>query len=307
MGALVLVALVALGPVGPRGGASPCGLLRQEAEGLVDSYPPCFEVTLEAEVSGRPPLEVVWELPGGGLLQGNPVVLDTGLLPAGFSEIELTVSNAAGSASRPVAIAVESLAFPRPPSFAGVEGTTVAARAETTGATEWRWTWGDGTGTGWLSGCEGYAPTHTYPAPGTYQVRVEARSCREGPLVAVGTVEVGGGTAPLIERFQAVCPTEPFCSFGVGEAVAFDTVVSGPVDAFLYDWNGDGFDDDATPVPLASHVYQAAGAYVPRLTVVSGTQVDVRHHAAPIEVVGGGTVLFADGFESGDLSRWTLP
>jgi hypothetical protein len=273
----------------------------------VSSYPPCFEVTLDAEASGRPPLEFAWTLPDGTTLHGNPVVLDTGLLATGFSEIELTVTNSAGSVTHPVAIAVESLAFPSAPSFTVIEGTTVSAQAGTAGATEWRWTWGDGTATPWLSGCAGYAPTHTYPAPGTYQVRVEARSCREGPLVATGTLDVGGGTTPLIERFQAVCATEPFCSFAAGEAIQLDTVVSAPVDAFLYDWNGDGFDDEVAASPVSAHVYSAAGAFTPRLTVIAGTSLDVRHHAAPIEVLGSGSALFSDGFESGDLRHWRVP
>jgi PKD repeat protein len=304
---LLLLLTATLGPGGPQASPSPCGASAGAASGLVSSYPPCFEVTLEAEATGAPPLSYTWSLPGGATLSGNPAVLDTALLPAGFHEITLTVTNAAGVATYPVLLAIEELGFSSLPTFSIVDGTTVSARANTTGATEWRWSWGDGTSSGWLSGCEGYAPAHTYPAPGTYSVSVEARSCRSGPLTATGTLDLGGSTAPLIERFQAVCPTEPFCSFDTGEAVPFDVLVSVTVDSYLVDWNGDGFDEEVTFSPVTSHVFTAPGYYLPRLTVLAGTSLDVRYHEAPIEVLGSPALLFSDGFESGDLRHWTLP
>lgn len=307
MEALVLLLTLAPGPDGLAGGVPPCGEGVRAASELFPTYPPCFEVTLEAEVSGRPPLEVTWTLPDGGTLTGNPVALDTGLLPTGFSEILLEVSNDAGTVSSSVALAVEPLRFSPGPSFTVLDGTTVAAEAQTTGATQWRWSWGDGTGTGWLSGCEGYAPTHTYPAPGTYAVRVEARSCREGPLAATATLDLGGGTAPLVERFEVVCPTAPFCSFEAGVPVPFDVVVSGTVDAYLYDWDGDGSDEEVVASPVFEHVFSTAGFFIPRLTVVSGSDFDVRHLEAPVEIVAGSGVLFSDGFESGDLRHWRVP
>lgn len=304
---LLTVLHVALGSTGPRGGFSPCGEPGPVASELVSAYPPCFEVTLEADVSGLPPFEVTWTLPGGSVLTGNPVVLDTGLLPTGFSEVVLAVSNDHGTVTHPVALSVEPLAFSSPPSFTVVEGTTVQARANTTGATEWRWSWGDGTTTAWLSGCDGFAPTHTYPAPGTYAVQVDARSCRDGPLTATGTLDLGSVGAPLIERFQARCSTEPFCAAEAGQALAFDSLVSGPVDTYLYDWTGDGFDDEVGSEPIPAHVFASPGFYTPRLTVVSGSSVDIRYHPAPIEVFSTSTLLFADDFESGDLRHWSLP
>lgn len=307
MDPLVLLLTATLGPAGPQVLFSPCGAVVEEASGLVSSYPPCFEVTLEAEATGAPPLSYTWTLPGGAALTGNPAVLDTGLLPAGFHEITLTVSNAAGAATYPVLLAVEDLGFSSPPTFTLLEGTTVSARANTTGATEWRWSWGDGTSSGWLSGCDGFSPVHTYPAPGTYSVSIEARSCRSGPLTAIGTLELGGGTPPLIERFAALCPTQPFCSFDVGTPVPFEIQVSGAVEWFLFDWNGDGFDDQASFSPVAAHVFTSPGAFLPRLTVLAGSSFDIRYHEAPLEILAVSGPLFADDFETGDLRKWSLP
>lgn len=304
VGALLLSA--ALGALSVEGGPSPCAAVEGESS-ILPSYPPCFEVTLTAHSSGAPPLTHLWTLPTGTVLTGNPLVLDTELLPTGFNSIELTVSNDAGTASLPVALVVEDLAFTAPPSFTLTAETTVAALANTRGATEWRWSWGDGAVTPWTSGCPGYAPTHTYPAPGTYQVIVEARSCRAGPVTATGTLDIGGAPVDIIEDFRVLCPTSPFCTFDVGESVAFEIVVNGNPDSYLYDWGGDGFDDEASPVPVLEHAFAEPGYYTPRLTVLAGQTVDRQFHPAPIEIVAASALLFDHDFETGTLAGWTLP
>jgi PKD repeat protein len=273
----------------------------------VPSYPPCFEVTYTADATGAPPLTFTWTLPDGTTLSGNPLTLDTGLLSTGFNAIELEVTNGAGAVIYPVSLVVEDLAFTAPPKFTPADETTIAAVANTTGATEWRWSWGDGTVSPWTTGCAGYAPTHTYPAPGLYTVSVEARSCRSGPLTATGILDLGGATTPLIETFEAVCLTAPFCTFDAGEIVAFRTIVSASPDAYLYDWNADGFDDEVSATPAASHVFVTPGFYTPRLTVLAGTASDRRDHEAPIQIVLGSTLLFDHDFENGSLAGWIRP
>lgn len=189
-----------------------------------------------------------------------------------------------------------------------VSGTTVAATANTRGATEWRWSWGDGTATAWTPGCAGYAPTHTYATTGTYTVRLEARSCRSGPVSTTVTVGVGTGTTPLsVDRFAAVCPEAPFCSVAAGEPLAFETLVSGAPEAYLYDWNGDGLADEVATAPVPAHTYSAPGIYTPRVTVFAGTSEASASLEAPLEVVAGSGFLFSHDFESGDLSGWEVP
>ena len=291
---------------GPAPG-SPCAAVAAVGGGELVSYPPCFEVTLTAEATGQPPLDFTWTLPGGLTLSGNPVVLDTGLLPQGFHEISLRVENAAGSAEVPVHLVVEALGFAAAPAVVSAGGSTVTLRANTTGATEWRWSWGDGTATGWLSGCAGYGPSHTYPGPGSYQVTLDARSCRGGPISWTGTLEVRHETPPSIERFLVVCPTAPFCSFATGAEVEFEVEVSGAAQLYVYDWDGDGADDELAGVPVLRHVFGVPGYFVPRLTVIGAGASVTAFHPAPIEVLGQPPFLFSDGFESGDLRHWTLP
>lgn len=307
MTAGVLLFAAALGAFSVEGGPSPCAALDRDSS-FLPSYPPCFEVTLTADTSGAPPLTHLWTLPTGTILTGNPLVLDTELLPTGFNTIDLTVSNHAGTASLPVTLVVEDLAFTAPPSFTLTTETTVAALANTTGATQWRWSWGDGTVSPWTSGCPGYAPSHTYPAPGTYQVIVEARSCRAGPITATGTLDVGGAPpVDLIEDFRVLCPTSPFCTFAVGDVLSFATVLNHPPDSYIYDWDGDGFDDEASAAAVLEHVYSEPGYYTPRLTVLAGQAVDRQFHPAPIEILAASSLLFDHDFEAGTLAGWTVP
>ena len=291
---------------GPGGGCPYLAALGPEEAG-VHSYPPCFEVTLGAEATGRGPLAYTWTVAGGPVLTGNPAVLDTGLLSDGVHQVTLEVRNSEGSARYPVDLVVERLGFSGDPVVTPIGGDSVAFRAGTLGATEWRWTWGDGTATGWLSGCAGFAPTHTYPGAGSYRVTVEARSCREGPVTWSGTLEVTEETPPVIESFGVLCAGAPFCSFAVGEAVGFGVEVSGTASLYLYDWDGDGVSDELAGAPVAEHVYTEAGYYTPRLTVVGAGSSDTAVLVAPIEVVAAPGLLFSDGFESGDLRNWTLP
>lgn len=296
-------------PGSPGGDAGVCDWAARAGSGGIPAYPPCFEVELAADVTGLPPLTFTWTLPGGAVLTGNPVTVDTGLLSEGFQEIRLRVSGPAGVVEHPVHLVVESLGFSGAPSLTTLGDGRVEMRANTTGATEWRWSWGDGSGTGWLSGCAGYAPNHAYPGPGFYEVTVEARSCRGGPVSWSGLLEVRDTAAPSIERFRVVCATTPFCTFEVGEVVPFEVEASGVVAVYAYDWDGDGVDDELAGAPVTEHRYERAGFFLPRLTVIGVGAADLAILEAPVAIVegSGGDAIFSDGFESGDLSRWTVP
>lgn len=305
-----LLALVsALVALPASGAAAPCGPA-PAASSIAPSYPACFEVTLDADVTGVGPFEFTWSLPTGETLDGNPAVLDTGLLPSGFHELVLSVANAHGVDTHTVSLIVEPLEFLEPPTFTR-DGLAVSAVANTRGATEWRWHWGDGTRTGWLTGCDGYAPTHAYATEDVYTVTVEARSCRAGPLSATGAVDLRGDEpSVLVERFEAVCPTAPFCTFSTDDEVPFLVELAAPasVTALLYDWNGDGFDDEITTAPVTAHRFLSPGFPQPRLTALAGSTAHSVTLAAPLQIIGGEPeLLFEDGFESGDLRHWSLP
>ncbi|MDX1998698.1 MAG: PKD domain-containing protein [Thermoanaerobaculia bacterium] len=271
------------------------------------TYPPCFPVTLTAnDVRGRPPLTFTWTLPNGaGTLTGNPTTLDTNRLPAGFHTIQLEIRNAHGVARSSISLVVESLGFATTPTATRQPDGSYRFHAQTSGATEWRWTWGDGTGTPWLTGCDGLELEHRFPAPGTYTVTVEARNCRQPAISRVFTVQV---VQQILEiaTFQPSCPTTPYCTFPTGAPVPFAQSIAGPAALYLYDWNGDGFDEEVSAAPVLSHAYPSPGFYLPRLTVFGVDQAVSRSAPAPIQITGSPlNLIFADGFETGNLSRWS--
>ncbi|MDX1996820.1 MAG: hypothetical protein SF066_03795, partial [Thermoanaerobaculia bacterium] len=84
---------------------------------ILPTYPPCFPVTLTAnDVRGRPPLTFTWTLPtGAGTLTGNPTILDTNRLPAGFHTVQLEIRNPWGVARSSISLVVEALGFASTP------------------------------------------------------------------------------------------------------------------------------------------------------------------------------------------------
>ncbi|MDX1998978.1 MAG: hypothetical protein SF066_14775, partial [Thermoanaerobaculia bacterium] len=102
------------------------------------------------------------------------------------------------------------------------------------------------------------------------------------------------------------CPTTPYCTFPTGAPVPFAQAVAGPAALYLYDWNGDGFDEEVSAASVLSHAYPSPGFYLPRLTVFGVDQAVSRSAPAPIQITGSPqSLIFADGFERGDLSRWS--
>jgi hypothetical protein len=246
--------------------------------------PPCVPVELTADVEGKPPLTLTWQGAGGFTASGNPVVVDTGLLPAGEQSIVLTVANAYGEATAAVSLAVAQLApIPRAPvpdeaPSADLEATFTITAA---GAYEWRWDFGDGTTTPWLApqcAFETSTVTHTFPAPGTYQVTATARNCRDGEHTSQPlAISVGDPDVIAIRRFEALGCDEVFCLFDVGEEVRFEVETSAPPERYLWDWDGDGTVDEVT-TGVVAHRYEAFGIYVPVLRVERGEGVDVLLH-----------------------------
>jgi hypothetical protein len=272
------------------------------------SWPPCIDVTFTGhDVTGLPPFTFTWEVSNGFRFYGNPGVLDTAALPPGFFSLRLLATNAYGTGqSQPVFFTIEALQTITAPSWENLGGLAVQFVAHTEGAVEYQWEWGDGTTSPWLPGCDGSQPVHTYPAAGTYTARLRARNCRDPVLLgAPFPVTVTEEAQLAILDWHAVCPFG-FCIFDLGEAIAFVHSVQGSPTTYAYDWNGDGITDQLAEAPVPAHAYPQQGTFTPRLTVSRGTQVATFLHAVPIFIQPGTGALFADGFESGDLSAWSL-
>lgn len=108
------------------------------------------------------------------------------------------------------------------------------------------WAWGDGSASG-----SGATPSHTFTAPGIYQVTVTVTSANG--CVGEDTLTILVGTPPVV-TFTAA-PTH-ICN---GDTVDFTaTVITGPVSQ--YEWfYGDG--SNITLGPFSSHRYAVPGYY----------------------------------------------
>ena len=95
--------------------------------------------------------------------------------------------------------------------------------------------------------------------------------------------------------------------WATGEPLAFETVVTGTPEAYLYDWDGDGLADEVATAPVTAHTYSTPGIFTPRVTVYAGSFQASALAPAPVDVVAGSGLLFSHGFESGDLSGWEVP
>lgn len=274
------------------------------------TLPPCTPVEFQANgVTGRPPLTLTWDTDLGETFQGNPITLDTSTY-TGFHRITVHVTNAYGTASLDSFFRVDPLSVPTPiaTSQNPSPDLTISVLGAPIGATQWRWLWGDGTSTPWTSDCSALEAFHTYSTPGTYSVRLEARSCTEGPLASSPlTVTVGETTAISILVWQVQGCQSGFCVFSTSDLLVFDQLVTALPDRYDYDWNGDGTTDQTSLSPIPTHLYPAPGTYRPILTVHLGTSYATRQHQDFILVTGAPPPppIFEDGFESEDLSRWS--
>ena len=178
--AVIAIALWTVLGLGGLGGPAPVAGTEGPLPLGLASYPPCVDLELSADVSGgKPPFTYTWILPSGEQLTGSPAVLDTEKLAPGTNTIVLAVDNENGTDMAELEVEIEPLEFALLPAWALTipGGREVRFAANTRGATEWRWHWGDGTTSDWHSGCDGSAPTHTYPAEGLYVAWIEARNC----------------------------------------------------------------------------------------------------------------------------------
>jgi PKD repeat protein len=273
------------------------------------TLPPCYSVTFTAQgVTGKPPISLTWDSDLGERFTGNPIHLDTTAY-TGFHRLTIHATNPYGSASRDVFFRVEYLSVPTPIATSPNPSPdlTISVTAEPVGATEWHWLWGDGSQSPWTSDCSAFSTSHTYPASGTYQLRMEARSCNEGPLQSAPlTVTVGDSDAIDILVWQVEGCQSGFCVFQTGDPLTFDQLFSAIPDRLDYDWDGDGTPDQSSLFPIPTHTYLLPGAYRPILTAHRGTSSATRQHDGFILIEGPAQhLVFEDGFETGDLGAWS--
>jgi len=86
-------------------------------------------------------------------------------------------------------------------------------------------------------------------------------------------------------QFQAALCSSAACSYPTGMPIEFKIGVSGGIpQTYEYDWDGNGFIDQVSPIPVTSHVYSTPGTYSPSLTLRRGVSVRSVAHSLPITV-----------------------
>jgi PKD repeat protein len=286
----------------------------------------CQPVTLRAtDAIGRPPLTLAWEVrdDGGSPIAGGAgasyVWRTEGAVPGDY-DAELEVDNADGPpATAETAITLADLpSLPENGSFAPtsellVEGS-VRFSVTAPGATAFCWDFGDGAQ--YPAGCltkpsrwsidpeRGPNPTHVYSGLGTYPVTVLVRNCIDTTPRASAVHEVEILSAePLVAGFQVnggLC-FGGACLAEAGELVQFSDSTSGAPSLYEYDWDGDGTFEQSASAPVTTHAFDRAGQFTPVLRVHRGSETDTSALAQELWING----LFDDGFETGDLSRWS--
>lgn len=145
----------------------------------------------------------------------------------------------------------------------------------TTGSSiaNWQWDFGDGT-TSTLQN-----PSHTYPAPGTYNIKLTVSdlhcSSSDSAVVTIPPPPTAAFTAP------AACITFP---------TTFTDASTGT--AGLYDWHWDFGDGYISNNPDPVHTYGAAGNYNVTLTVtdITGCTGTITHTVVVSAPTGGGSI-----------------
>ncbi|WP_426622386.1 PKD domain-containing protein [Microbacterium sp. As-52] len=151
----------------------------------------------------------------------------------------------------------------------------------------YRWDFGDGT-TG-----TGKTPSHTYAAPGTYQVKLTITDSQG----LVGSVK-----KPVVVQGANALPTASFTLSSSGLTASADAAASTDTDGTIssYSWNwGDG---TTSAGAVASHAYSTAGTRTVTLTVtddVGGSATTTRE-----SVVAEPAPLAGDDFEQASSRGW---
>jgi PKD repeat protein len=106
----------------------------------------------------------------------------------------------------------------------------------------------------------------TYTQPGTFIAAYLMTQQNGGTLLQTLTIGVSPSpSAPTVTvQASAISGFAPLTVDFTVSALTFD----GTVIAYLWDWNGDGTEDQSTPVPTASHTFTAAGSYTVIATAV---------------------------------------
>lgn len=211
-------------------------------------------------------------------------------------------------------------------SFTQADNSLIAAYTYTPGdeaVDQLVWNWGDGTANTTVAASAG--PTsHTFPAPGIYNVKVTANSRYgdDGTTSGVTLTDTFVGATKAIT--VPVGPLEAHFSY---ETDFLNVVVDGassvapsvsPLDTYAWNW-GDGNTTAANASPYASHTYAAPGTYNVTLTVndtaTARSDTEVRavvateapnpdnYFVASRELL---TVVFSPSIQGGTSYAWTF-
>ncbi|RXK48650.1 PKD domain-containing protein [Halorientalis pallida] len=124
----------------------------------------------------------------------------------------------------------------------------------------------DGDGSYEYTGRENLGQSHVYEEAGIYEVSVRVRNGDRTDTAFCGTVTVTSNQSP--DAVLDVRPSNP----RAGESVTFDASGSsdpdGIIETYEWDFDGDNVDDRTTTSPQVEYSYDAAGNYVPSVTVV---------------------------------------
>src|SRR6185436_14381646 len=237
----------------------------------------CQRVTFTGEnITGQPPLNYSWQIldsgnnPLPGVSDSDPTldwVTDT--VPPGAYTARLTVTNGSGQGLGSVSFNLASPGQLPANGFAiqvsGSGATRTFSLPAEHSAAEWRWDFGDGTPVVWSNNPAAANPAHTFPAAGTYQVKVSLRNnCSQPGVVrtsAVLPVVVSGNTnQPLQAHFTySPVPVLP------NQAVTFNGSSStGNPTLYLWDF-GDG--TPAATGAQVTHTFTQQGDFTVELSV----------------------------------------
>jgi PKD repeat protein len=191
---------------------------------------------------------------------------------AGTYTVVLTAANSSGSAQKTKTVTIGPAEPPAAAFTFEKNGLTVHFTDMSTGSpVSWDWDFGDGTTSTQQN------PSHTYPAVGTYTVKL--------------TVKNAFGTSSSKSAFVEASIPQPVAAFTFeksGLTVNFIDQSTGDPVSWFWEFGDDGISTKRNP----SHTYAAAGTYSVRLTVqnVNGT-TDTTSRFVEVSV---GTIPVAD-------------
>ncbi len=194
----------------------------------------------------------LWEFEGGAPASSTEENPSATWAAAGVYQVKMTAFNAAGSSTATTTITVKST--PAPAFSAALAGLSVVLTNTTQNADSYAWKFGDGNTSNEAN------PTHTYTAPGAYEIILEATNeC--GTATLTQSIEIQG-SAPIAafaaENTEGCAPLF---------SVQFTDQSAGSPTAWLWSFPGGNPAGSTEQNPVV--VYATPGSYPVELTVTN--------------------------------------